>query len=85
MTATPVGNGETAMDAGPTLRLNVLDALLQHAGFKSQAAVARALGLNRSHWFGIRAGTHEPKISTALRIARLAGTSVEALWSEHGE
>lgn len=85
MTATTTGNGESTVANGSAVfRVNVLDALMAARGITGEEAKAKAFRLNRTNWWKIRTGRREPKVSTALRIARVAGTTVEALWGEQG-
>ena len=51
----------------------------------TQREIARRVGISSTAMSAIERGTHEPKVSTALRIARELGTTVEELWGEKGE
>lgn len=67
-------------DASLRLRVNVVDALMVAKGVRTVEEQARRFGLNRTHYFNIRAGKVEPTLDTALKIAGGAGTTVEALF-----
>lgn len=69
-----------ATDDKPKLRLNVIDALMRAKGVLTVEAQAEVFDLNRTHWFDIRAGRVTPLLDTAMRVARRADTTVEALW-----
>lgn len=62
------------------LRAEVFDALMARRGITSVVAQAAALGTNRSTLFRLRAGETTPLLDLAMDMARLAGTSVEALF-----
>lgn len=62
------------------LRSEVFDALMTTKGLPSLAAQARELGVDRSTLFRVRDGRVAPSASLAMKMAKLAGTSVEALF-----
>jgi DNA-binding XRE family transcriptional regulator len=68
------------VDARVRLRVEVLDALMNVKGIRSVAAQARELGVSRSNLFRLRTGDIEPRLELAMKMARLAGTTVEALF-----
>jgi transcriptional regulator with XRE-family HTH domain len=82
MTATVSTDDESVpTDAPPVrLRLTVVDALMAAKGLTSKPEQARAMGIERSYWYDIRAGRSTPSVTTALKIAQATGTSVEALF-----
>lgn len=49
-------------------------------GHGSVVAQAREFGVHRSHLFRLRAGDIEPLVGLAMKMARIAGTTVEALF-----
>lgn len=81
MAATTLVDSPTnRMDASPRLRCEVVDALMAAQKVKSKAEQARRFSLHRTHWARIRSGETAPTLGTAMRIAAVARTSVEALW-----
>jgi hypothetical protein len=83
MGSSPVGNAESPRgNDGPVrLRVEVIDALMLAKGATSQAEQARRFELNPGYYHRIRTGQKPVPLSTALRMARVAGTSVEALFA----
>lgn len=61
------------------LRIEVLDALMREKA-DSQAEQARLFGISPAHYSRIRAGKRSPTIEIALRMAKAADTTVEALF-----
>jgi hypothetical protein len=83
MAATATDNGVTATGNGQLrLRTNVLDALMAAKGIRTKVAQAEAFDLERTYWFNIRSGRRTPTLATALRIAQVAGTTVEVLFEQ---
>lgn len=81
MVATTLVDAPTeGVDASPRLRCEVVDALMAAQKVKSKAEQARRFGIHRTHWARIRSGETAPTLETAMRIASVARTSVEALW-----
>jgi hypothetical protein len=78
-TALPDTQWESA-DIRPKLRTNVLDALMAAKGIRTVEAQAEYFELNRTHWFEIRSAKVVPNLGTAMRVARRAETTVEAIW-----
>lgn len=62
------------------LRCEVIDALMLAKKAQSKAEQARRFGIDKNHWARIRSGETTPTLETAMRIAAVAGTTVEALW-----
>jgi DNA-binding XRE family transcriptional regulator len=62
------------------LRVEVLDALMKAKHCRSQAEHARRFGINSGYYSQIRSGKKTPSLQTALRMASVAGTSVEAIF-----
>lgn len=67
-------------DALVRLRTEVCDALMSAKGITIVAAQAREFGVNRSHLFRLRSGEIEPLLGLAMKMARITGTTVEALF-----
>lgn len=81
MAATTLVDGPTTrIDAPLRLRCEVIDALMKAKNVKSKAEQARRFGIAVTHWARIRSGEITPTLDTAMRIAAVAETSVEALW-----
>lgn len=53
---------------------------MEARGISSVAAQATRFGVNRSHLFKLRGGEIEPLLGLAMNMARVAGTTVEALF-----
>lgn len=73
-------NTARSTDVPVKLRLEVVDALMAARGITSVAAQARAVGVHRSHLFKLRNGEVEPLLGLAMKIASVAGTTVEAVF-----
>lgn len=58
-----------------------LRAARERAG-KTQAEVARVVGIREAVYQRYEYGVNEPSVTTALRIARSLGATVEALFGE---
>jgi DNA-binding XRE family transcriptional regulator len=71
---------EREVDARVRLRVEVFDALMNRKGITFVAAQARELGVSRSNLFRLRTGATEPGLGLAMKMARLAGTTVEVLF-----
>jgi DNA-binding XRE family transcriptional regulator len=67
-------------DTAVRLRTEVCDALMASKGITSVAAQASQIGVSRSTLFRLRRGEIEPLLGQAMRMARVAGTTVEALF-----
>lgn len=81
MQATTTGDVATSGDGVELkLRLERLDTLMSAKGIDTKAGQAEAFGLARTYWFNIRAGRRTPTLATAMRIAQVAGTTVEFLF-----
>lgn len=50
------------------------------ASGKSQAQIAKDVGISESQYQNIEHGKNEPRVGTAIRIARAVGSSVEELF-----
>lgn len=81
VTTTHPGDAESrASDAQVRLRTEVCDALMAAKGITSVVAQATEFGIHRSHLFRLRGGEIEPLLGLAMKMARSAGTTVEALF-----
>lgn len=69
-----------ATDTKIVLRVDVLDALMARRGAPRPSEQAERFGLNRTHYFDLRAGRNNASLAVALRIAAEAGTTVEVLF-----
>ena len=54
-------------------------------GVSSVVDQARAVGVHRSHLFRVRSGEVQPGLGLAMKLARAAGTTVEALFELRGD
>lgn len=81
MQATTTGDAATGTGHdGLRLRLDRLDTLMAAKGITTIARQAMEFDLARTYWFNIRAGRRTPTLATAMRIAEVAGTTVEFLF-----
>jgi transcriptional regulator with XRE-family HTH domain len=81
MQATTIGDAPSNGDHdGLRLRVEALDTLMAAKGIDTKVAQAEAFGLARTYWFNIRSGRRFPTLATAMRIAQVAGTTVEFLF-----
>lgn len=74
-------NGASELvDEDPHLDVALLDALMIKQGAKKKAEHARRFRIDCTHYFTLRSHDHTPSLKTARRMARVAGTSIGALF-----
>lgn len=82
MTATLLGDAQSAKPDGVRLRLAVYDALAAARGCTRVAQQARLHGISKAQMYRIRNGERGVSLELAMRMARDFGTTVEVLFEQ---